>query len=58
MTKVNIIPLGDRVLVEPKMTDEKTPAGIIIPDGAAEKQNVGTVIAVGTLEEIKNVKVG
>jgi len=58
MAKTNITPLGDRVLVEPTVADEKTPSGIIIPDSAAEKQNIGKVIAVGDLEEIKNIKVG
>jgi len=57
MSKVNIVPLGDRVLVEPTGIDEKTPAGIIIPDSSTEK-NKGKVIAVGDLEEIKNIKVG
>lgn len=45
----NIQPLADRVLVKrADVADEKSPAGIIIPDTAEkEKSKVGTVIAVG-----------
>ena len=35
--KLNIKPLGDRVLVEPLEADTKTASGIIIPDNAKEK---------------------
>lgn len=48
MTKVNIKPLADRVLVKPAAAEEKTAAGIIIPDTAKEKPQKGTVIAVGS----------
>ena len=59
MAKTKLAPLGDRVLVEPLRVDEKSPSGIIIPDTAAkEKPKQGTVIAVGELEEVTNVKVG
>jgi chaperonin GroES len=47
MTKVNIKPLADRVLVQPAPAEEKTSGGIIIPDTAKEKPQKGTVIAVG-----------
>ncbi|MGB8367349.1 MAG: co-chaperone GroES [Candidatus Babeliales bacterium] len=40
-------PLGDRVLVKRMETEEKTGAGIIIPDAAKEKAQTGTVLAVG-----------
>jgi chaperonin GroES len=42
-----IKPLGDRVLVEPSPTEEKTSSGIIIPDTAKEKPQRGRVVAVG-----------
>jgi len=48
MANVNIKPLADRVLVEPAPAEEKTAAGIIIPDTAKEKPQKGTVIAVGS----------
>lgn len=40
-------PIGNRVLVEPNNAEEKTASGIIIPDTAQEKPNMGLVIAVG-----------
>ncbi len=60
MAKVKIKPLADRVLVEPAAAEEKTAAGIIIPDTAKEKPQKGTVVAVGTgkKDEPMTVKVG
>jgi len=40
-------PLGDRVLVEPSETEEKSPGGIILPETAQEQPAEGKVIAVG-----------
>ncbi len=48
MTKVNIKPLADRVLVQPAPVEEKTSGGIIIPDTAKEKPQKGSVVAVGS----------
>lgn len=47
MSKVNIKPLADRVLVEPAAAEEKTSSGIIIPDTAKEKPQRGQIVAVG-----------
>lgn len=59
MAKTKITPLGDRVLVDPVTADEKTASGIIIPDTAGkDKPEKGKVVAVGELEDIKNIKVG
>ncbi len=60
MTKVNIKPLADRVLVEPAPAEEKTSGGIIIPDTAKEKPQMGTIVAVGdgTKDNPITVKVG
>ncbi len=60
MSKVNIKPLADRVLVEPAAAETKTSGGIIIPDTAKEKPQRGTVIAVGPgkKDEPLTVKVG
>ncbi|OIP02084.1 MAG: co-chaperone GroES [Bacteroidetes bacterium CG2_30_33_31] len=60
MSKTNIKPLGTRVLVEVVESEEKTISGIIIPDSAKEKQQKGTVLAVGkgTEKEKMEVKVG
>ncbi len=60
MEKINIKPLGDRVVVLPAPAEEKTSSGIIIPDTAQEKPQRGTVVAVGngTESEKMEVKVG
>lgn len=42
-----IKPLGDRVLVKRVEQEETTTSGIIIPDSAKEKAQIGAVIAVG-----------
>lgn len=47
MSKLNIKPLADRVLVEPAAAETKTSSGIIIPDTAKEKPQRGTIVAVG-----------
>ena len=44
---MNIKPLADRVLVEPKEAETKTASGLFIPDNAKEKPSRGRVIAVG-----------
>ncbi|UFP93780.1 co-chaperone GroES [Gloeobacter morelensis] len=40
-------PLGDRVLVKVLAQEEKTAGGILLPDTAKEKPQVGEVTAVG-----------
>jgi chaperonin GroES len=48
--------IDDRVLVKPEEKgDEKSPGGIIIPDTAKEKPQMGTVVAVGTDEDLQKV---
>ena len=42
-----IKPLGDKVLVQPTKSDEKTAGGIVLPDTAKERPQEGTVVAVG-----------
>ncbi|MEK7263447.1 MAG: co-chaperone GroES [Bacteroidota bacterium] len=41
-------PLGDRVVVKPMSSVEKTKGGIILPDTAKEKPVIGEIVAVGT----------
>ncbi|NQX86188.1 MAG: co-chaperone GroES [Flavobacteriaceae bacterium] len=57
---LNIKPLADRVLIEPKTAETTTASGIIIPDNAKEKPQQGNVVAVGTgtKDEPLTVKVG
>ena len=46
-TATKLVPLGDRVVVQPSEREETTKSGIVIPDTAKEKPQRGTVIAVG-----------
>ena len=45
--KLNLKPLGDRLVVEPVEKEERTASGIILPETAKEKPQEGTVLAVG-----------
>ncbi len=47
MSKLNINPLGDRLVVKPMEAEEKTKGGIILPDTAKEKPVEGTIVAAG-----------
>ncbi len=40
-------PLGERVFVKVSPSEEKTAGGILLPDTAKEKPQVGEVVAVG-----------
>ncbi len=44
---MKVKPLGNRVLIKVKETEEKTKGGIFIPQTAQEKTQVGIVEAVG-----------
>ena len=57
---MNIKPLADRVLIEPKKEKKKTASGIYIPDTAKEKPQAGKVVAVGSgkKDEPMELKVG
>ena len=47
MAKLNIKPLGDKVIVKRVEAEEKTAGGIVLPDTAKEKPKRGRVLAVG-----------
>jgi chaperonin GroES len=44
---MNLKPLGDRLVVEPKEREEVTPSGLVLPETAKEKPQEGEVLAVG-----------
>jgi len=46
--KLNIKPIFDNVLVKPLEAEQKTATGILLPDSAKEKPQIGEVMAVGT----------
>jgi len=52
--------LAGKILVQPQAAEEKTISGIIIPDSAKEKPQVGTVVLVGSAkkDEPMEIKVG
>ncbi len=47
MAKLNIKPLGDKVIVKRVEAEEMTAGGIVLPDTAKEKPKRGVVQAVG-----------
>ena len=47
MAKLNIKPLGDKVILKRIEAEEKTVGGIVLPDSAKEKPKRGIVLAVG-----------
>lgn len=56
---MKIKPLAGYLLIEPKEEAKQTPTGIYLPDTAAEKQQIGTVLVVGparVTDEGKKVK--
>ena len=46
-SKINIKPLGDNVLIKPLEAEVKTASGIVLPDNAREKPQMGQVMATG-----------
>jgi chaperonin GroES len=46
-SKTKIQPLHNYVLIRPVQAEEKTAGGIILPDTAKEKPQIGEVMAVG-----------
>jgi chaperonin GroES len=47
LAQMKLKPLGDRLVVKPKETEETTASGIILPETAKEKPQQGEVLAVG-----------
>jgi chaperonin GroES len=60
MSKINITPLADRVIIKQAAAETTTASGIIIPDTAQEKPQKGNVMAVGkgTKDDPITVKTG
>jgi chaperonin GroES len=44
---MNLKPLDDRIVIKQSDAEEKTAGGIILPDTAKEKPQIGKVVAVG-----------
>lgn len=45
---MNMKPIGDKVVVKPAKSEEKTQSGIVLPGSAQEKPHQGEVVAVGS----------
>jgi chaperonin GroES len=44
---LNLKPLADRLVVEPKEREETLPSGLVLPETAKEKPQEGVVLAAG-----------
>jgi len=53
-TKINLKPLGDKIVVQVIEEGETTQGGIFIPDTAREKPQKGEVLAVGPGKLLEN----
>ncbi|MCL2093469.1 MAG: co-chaperone GroES [Treponema sp.] len=55
---MKVKPLGDRVIVKLEKSETKSAGGIIIPDTAQEKTQIGVVVEVGDDKDVIKVKPG
>jgi chaperonin GroES len=46
-SKVKLVPLGDRLVVQREASEERTAGGILLPDSAKDKPTRGVIIATG-----------
>ena len=44
---MNVVPLGDKVVVKRVQADEVTAGGIVLPDSAKQKPQQGRVLSIG-----------
>ncbi|NLY92131.1 MAG: co-chaperone GroES [Firmicutes bacterium] len=51
---MNIKPLGERIVIKVLESEEKTKSGIVLPDTAKEKPQMGEVLAVGSGKVLEN----
>ncbi len=51
---MTIRPLHDRIVVKRVEAEEKTASGIVLPGAAAEKPDMGEVVAVGEGKRLEN----
>lgn len=52
--RTNLIPAPGYILLEPEEAETKTASGIVLPDSAEEKPQVGKVLAAGGAEVTDN----
>ncbi len=51
---MRLVPLGDKVIVRRWEGEETTAGGIVLPDTAKEKPQIGRVLSVGDGRRLKN----
>ena len=51
--KINLQPMGTRLLIQPLDQESKTASGLLLPETAKEKPQTGLVVAVGDDDENK-----
>jgi len=53
-SKVKLVPLGDRIVVQREVSSEKTVGGIYLPDSAKDRPTRGKIVAVGDGRVLEN----
>jgi chaperonin GroES len=53
-SSLNIKPLGERIVLKVMESEERTKSGIVLPDTAKEKPQMGKVLAVGQGKVLDN----
>lgn len=53
-SKVKLVPLGDRIVVQREESQEKTSGGIFLPDSAKDRPTRGKVVSVGDGRVLEN----
>jgi chaperonin GroES len=53
-SKVKLVPLGDRIVVQRQESQEKTVGGIYLPDSAKDRPTRGKIISVGDGRVLEN----
>jgi len=51
--KLNLQPMGTRVLIQPLDQESKTASGLLLPETAKEKPQTGLIVAIGDDEDVK-----
>ncbi len=55
-SKVKLVPLGDRIVVQRQESQEQTSGGIFLPDSAKDRPTRGKVISTGDGRVLENGK--
>ena len=53
-SKLRLQPLGERLVLQREVSEERTAGGILLPDSAKEKPTRGKIIAVGNGRMLKD----